>query len=75
MNEKVVPFRAPKAPPIKTQTGPVSAPGEMVPIIACSTCSSSTFNLSHDRRIICACCHLQILAISWVDHQAPNPAA
>lgn len=38
---------------------------ECVPIIGCANCSGATFELTNDKRVICATCHHLISSIRW----------
>ena len=46
---------------------------EVVQLLACSNCQSSSFKLAHDRRVICAQCNYAIVALRWYDVNEPKP--
>ena len=47
---------------------------EVVPIIGCSGCGGATFELTNDKRVICAKCHGLINSIRWFDVNDLPPA-
>ena len=48
---------------------------EVVQLLACSNCASSTFRLAHDNTILCAQCCIRIGPLRWYDVNLPEPSA
>lgn len=71
--DKVVPFRKGAPAPVAQQQNGQQV--EVVALIGCGGCGSSTFNLAHDQRVLCACCHTHIVGLHWGPDMPPKPAA
>lgn len=42
-----------------------------VRLIACSQCDNATFNLTHEKRVVCAKCHILVEPLRWWDVNTP----
>lgn len=52
-----------------------ATPYEVVSLIGCCNCRSTTFQLAHDKRVICAECKNLIDGCFWWTPNEPRPAA
>jgi hypothetical protein len=70
---KVVDFKPRPVPVVETIREPGGAIGaasfetRRVQLIACSNCGSPGFKLTHDQRIACAVCSIEIKSLHWYD--------
>jgi hypothetical protein len=62
-------------PGVTLEGTPALDASDWVPILGCSGCQSTDFQLAHDHRVICSRCKFVIYPLRWYDTEQPPEGA